>query len=79
VSASEFVSASAKVDGKHQAAVRRKWVENDNDAEMGTNVGEVEGQFVFSYFVRWVYLFRYPTARSRPHKLTSQILALSGM
>ncbi len=52
-------------------------MENDNDAEMGTNVGVVEGQFVSVYFVRWVYLFRYPTAHSSPRKLTSLILALS--
>ncbi len=43
-------------------------VENDNDAEMGINVGGVEGKCVSSYFVRQVYLFRYPTALSRPRK-----------
>ena len=43
-------------------------VENDNDADMGTNTGRVQGEFLFtpSYFVRQVYVFRYPTAHSHP-------------
>ncbi len=48
-------------------------MENDNDADTGTNVGKVQGGFLFSYFVRRVYVFRYPIARSRPCKLTSEI------
>jgi len=52
-------------------------VENDNDEEIGTNVGAVKGDFLPSYFIRQVYLLRYPTAHSCPCKLTSQILALS--
>jgi hypothetical protein len=42
-------------------------VENDNDAESGTNMGRVKGEFLYSYlFVRWVYVFRYPTMHSHP-------------
>ena len=42
-------------------------VENDNDAETGTNMGRVKGEFLYSYlFVRWVYVFRYPTMHSHP-------------
>ncbi len=52
-------------------------VENDNDTNTGTNVGRVKGEFLFSYFVRQVYVFGYPTAHSHPCKLTSKILALS--
>ena len=52
-------------------------VENDNDADTGANVGRVMGKFVYSYFVRWIYVFRYPTAHSCPCKLTSDDLALS--
>jgi hypothetical protein len=57
--------------------VATKMVENDNDADTGANVGSVMGDFVYSYFVRWIYVFRYPTAHSRPCKLTSEDLALS--
>ncbi len=53
--------------GIRQLAVA-EMVENDNDKEMGTNVGTVKGEFLSSYFVRQVYLFRYPTARSRTQK-----------
>ena len=28
-------------------------MENDNDAEMGTNMGMVKGEFVSIYFVGW--------------------------
>ena len=56
-----------------------KKVENDNDADTGTNVGRVKGEFLFSYFVRWVYVFRYPAARSHPCKFTNKILALSAV
>ena len=52
-------------------------VENDNDADTGTNAGRVKGEFSYSYFVRQVYVFRYPTAHSHPCKLTREILALS--
>ena len=52
-------------------------VENDNDADTGTNAGRVKGEFLYSYFVGRVYVFRYPTAYSHPCKLTSEILALS--
>ena len=52
-------------------------VENDNDADTGTNTGRLKGEFLFSYFARQVYVFRYPTAHSHPCKLTSKILALS--
>ncbi len=52
-------------------------VENDNDADTGTNVGRVKGECLCSYFVRQVCVFRYPTAHSHPCKLTSKILALS--
>jgi hypothetical protein len=52
-------------------------VENDNDADTGTNAGRVKGKFLYSYFVRRVYVFRYPTAHSHPCKLTCEILALS--
>jgi len=46
-------------------------VDNDNNEEMGTNVGAVKVEFLFSYFLlRRVYLFRYHTARSHPCKLT---------
>jgi hypothetical protein len=52
------------------AGIRRlvvtEMVENDNDAEMGTIVGRVQGDFLYSYFVRRVYVFRYPTAHSHP-------------
>ena len=47
--------------------VAAKIVDNDNNEEMGTNVGAVKEEFLFSY---WVYLFRYPTASSHPRKLT---------
>jgi hypothetical protein len=57
--------------------VMLKMLENDNDADMGTNAGRVKGEFLFSYFVRQVYVFRYPTAHSHPCKLTGKILALS--
>ena len=57
--------------------VATEMVENDNDADTGTNVGRVKGEFLFSYFVRQVYVFRYPTVHSHPCKLPSQILALS--
>ncbi len=64
------------------AGIRRlvatEMVENDNDADTGTNTGRVKGEFLYSYsFVRRLYLFRYPTAHSHPCKLTSKILALS--
>ena len=52
-------------------------VENDNDADTGTNTGRVKGGILYSYFVRRVYEFRYPTVHSHPCKLTSGILALS--
>ena len=52
-------------------------VENDNDEDTGTNVGRVKGDFVYSYFVSRVYIFRYPTECSHPCKLNSKILALS--
>ena len=42
-------------------------------------MGVVRVEFLFSYLVRQVYLFRFPTARSRPHKSTSQILDFSDM
>ena len=45
-------------------------VENDNVADMGTNAGRVKGEFLFSYFVRQVHAFRYPTAHSHPCKYT---------
>ena len=63
------------------AAIRRlagiRWlvatemVENDNDADMGTNAGRVKGGFLFSYFVRKVFVFRYPTVQSYPSNLMS--------
>ena len=63
------------------AAIRRlagiRWlvatemVENDNDANMGTNTGRVKGGFLFSYFVRQVFVFRYPTMQSYPCNLMS--------
>ena len=34
--------------------------ENDNDVELGTIVGVAKGEFLFSYFVSQVYVFRYP-------------------
>jgi hypothetical protein len=52
-------------------------VENGNDADTGTNAGRVKGEFLYSDFVRQVYVFRYPTAHSHPFQLTSKILALS--
>ena len=52
-------------------------VENDNDVNTKTNASRVKGKFLYSYFVRRVYVFRYPTAHSHPCKLTSKILALS--
>jgi len=56
------------------AGIRRlvsaEMVENDNDAEMGTHAGAVEEELLSSYFVRRVYLFRYPTACFRPRKYT---------
>ena len=55
--------------------VATEMVENDNDTDKGTNMGRVK--VFYSYFVRWVYVFRYPTAHSCPCKLTSKILALS--
>ena len=45
-----------------------KMVENDNGADTGTNAGRVKGEFLFSYFVRQVYVFRYPTAHAHPWK-----------
>ncbi len=45
------------------AGIRRlvvtEMVENDNDADTGTHAGRVKGEFLFSYFVRQVYMFRY--------------------
>jgi hypothetical protein len=35
-------------------------MENDNDADTGTNMDRVKGEFLYSYFVRRVYVFRYP-------------------
>ncbi len=59
------------------ASIRRlvatEMVENDNDADMGTNAGRIKREFLYSYFVRRVYVFRYPTAHSYPCKLTSKI------
>jgi hypothetical protein len=55
--------------------VATEMVENDDDADTGTNTGRVKGGFLYSYFVWWVYVFRYPTAHSHPCKLTSEILA----
>jgi hypothetical protein len=43
--------------------------ENDNDADTGTNTGRAKGGFLNSYFVRQVYVFRYPTAHSHPCKV----------
>ncbi len=71
VMVSRSASATGTMDGRHQVAGGAKWVENDNDAEMGTNVGAVEGEMLSNYFVRWVYLCRYPTVSSHPRKLTS--------
>ncbi len=52
------------------AGIRRlvvtEMVENDNDADTGTNAGRGKGGFLFSYFVRQVNVFRYPTAHSHP-------------
>ena len=39
-------------------------VENDNDADKGTNAGKEKGKILYSYFVRRVYVFRYTTAHS---------------
>ena len=45
------------------ASIRRlvatEMVENDNDADMGTNAGRIKREFLYSYFVRRVYVFRY--------------------
>jgi hypothetical protein len=57
--------------------VATEMVENDNNADTGTNTGRVKGEFSYSYFVRQVYVFRYPTAHSHPCKLTNENLALS--
>ena len=51
--------------------VAMEMVENDNDVDTGTNAGRVKGEFLFSYFVRQVYVFRYPTVQSNPCNLTS--------
>ncbi len=49
------------------AGIRRlvatEMVENDNDVDTGTNTGRVKGDFFYSFFVRRVYVFRYPKKR----------------
>ena len=50
-------------------------VKNDNDADARINAGRVKGEFLYSYFVRQVYVFRYPTAHSNPCKLTSNFFS----
>ena len=70
VTASASASVFATVDGKHQVAVLKKWWRMIMMRKWETNVGAVEGEFVSGYFVRQVNLLRYPTALSRPHKLT---------
>ena len=55
--------------------VATEMVENDNGADTGTDVCWVKGENVLSYFVRQIYVFRYPAAHSHPFKLTREILA----
>ncbi len=62
-----------RLAGSIRQLVATEIVENENDADTGTNEGRVKGEFSYSYFVRRVYVFRYPTAHSHPCKLTSKI------
>ena len=70
------MAATRRLAGIRQLVVT-KMVGNDNDVNRGTSTGRVKGGFLYSYFVRWVYVFRYPTAYSHPCKLTSKMLASS--